>query len=171
MIRITLAFLLTFSQFCSAQEFWSNEFDPTLFEEDSIFIVREFYNICRPEISKSLKNEILELSNYLKTLDSFKITISGHSDYRGSDTNNTLHTLGRALAVKKVLMESGIDSTLIIAKGLGEATPYIIDEQALNLGLEFEISDTLSEGYIKRLPPKEQEVANKINNRLEIKLE
>ncbi len=64
-----------------------------------------------------------ELTKWLKTNNTVKLEIGGHTDSDGGDAANLALSQQRAEAVKNMLMQGGIPSERLIAKGYGESQP------------------------------------------------
>ena len=75
---------------------------------------------------------LLAISAILKEYPSSKFSIEGHTDSDGSNEFNLRLSDSRALAVKKYLVEQGIDEFRLSAMGYGESKP--IDTNNTNAG-------------------------------------
>jgi len=64
-----------------------------------------------------------DLSAILKAYPAVDVRLEGHTDGVGSEENNKKSALGRAAAVKEVLMRSGIDASRMSTAGHGQETP------------------------------------------------
>jgi len=73
----------------------------------------------RPESREILSR----IAGILFTAEGFTITISGHTDARGSETYNQRLSEVRAQAVANYLIEAGVSSDLFTVEGLGETYP------------------------------------------------
>ena len=78
------------------------------------------------DLSKSAKNELNRLAEFLMYEDVFAI-ISGHTDSDSSESYNNVLSSNRANEVRSYLIKRGIEESRILAKGLGESLP-ISDE-------------------------------------------
>ncbi|MBK7959163.1 MAG: OmpA family protein [Bacteroidetes bacterium] len=65
-------------------------------------------------------NKLVEI---LKKRGKFKLTVSGHTDNKGSAALNNALSLKRANAVKRYLSSKGINSSMIITEGNGSNFP------------------------------------------------
>jgi len=61
----------------------------------------------------------------LKTNENMKIEINAHTDSQGKSDYNTKLSGARAEAAKQYLIENGINSNRLIARGFGETQPLI----------------------------------------------
>lgn len=91
--------------------------------------------------SESELNKLLEL---ITNNPSMRISVNGHTDNVGSDTDNMRLSEQRAGAVAAFLTEKGIDSDRISSKGYGESVPLAdnasAEGRALNRRTEIEIT-------------------------------
>lgn len=114
--------------------------------EDVERICLEAEMICNEGVSMSLLK-------WLQVNPLTKVRISYHTDHRGDAAFNKKLSQQRAENTRRILIESGIESSRIIALGAGE-------EQFL-----------ISEADIFRMKSaEEQEKAHRINRRLEVKI-
>ena len=100
------------------------------------------------DLSKSAKNELNRLADFLMYEDVFAI-ISGHTDSDSSESYNNILSSNRANEVRSYLIKRGIDESRILAKGLGESLPIsdesTPDKKKLNRRVEFCITRDNSE--------------------------
>ncbi len=87
--------------------------DPIYFDYDLWYIRKE---------SKIILNRVLEL---MKKYPEMVVEIGSHTDSRGDLKYNAELSGKRAQSTKEYLVESGIDSKRIIAKGYGESAPIV----------------------------------------------
>ena len=71
----------------------------------------------------------------LKDNPKIKIEIQGHTDDRGSDFFNKKLSQQRADSVRSYLINHGIDSSRLVAKGYGEEKPLVPNDTARNRAL------------------------------------
>lgn len=116
----------------------------------------------RPESFVSLDALIATLNDNPK----ITIEIGAHTDSRGSDKANEDLSQRRAQSVVNYLLEKGIASGRLSAKGYGESAPKVVDEQMLKDYPFLRLGVTLTESYINSLPNKDdQEIAHQLNRR------
>ena len=81
----------------------------------------------------------------LRESKDIKVEISGYTDDTGPPEYNKDLSQRRAEAVRKHLIESGIDGERIVAKGYGEDNPKFPNDtkrgRRLNRRIEFKITD------------------------------
>ena len=77
----------------------------------------------KSSIKPSSYDELKELMEFLKLKPEIKIEIGGHTDNVGETIANQTLSQARANSVMKYLVEHGVSSSRLIAKGYGESTP------------------------------------------------
>lgn len=121
----------------------------------------------RPESMVSL-DKLVETLN-----DNPNITIElmSHTDSRDTEEYNIELSQRRAQSVVAYLIEKGISSDRLTAKGYGESSPKIVDEQiAADYGF-MKAGFILNEQFINDLPSEEQkEIAHQVNRRTEFRV-
>ena len=85
------------------------------------------------------------VADILKTDTDAKIEIGGHTDSIGTETKNVRLSQRRAEAVKKYLVDKGINSNRIAAVGFGSSQPIAddstFDGQRQNRRIEFQVQE------------------------------
>ncbi|MBL4624105.1 MAG: OmpA family protein [Flavobacteriales bacterium] len=81
------------------------------------------YNHGSAVISHHSHKALDELAELLKTHGSWNLVLDGHTDDSGSEISNLALSQRRAEAVKRRLVEDGIDGSRIIVKYHGESNP------------------------------------------------
>lgn len=82
------------------------------------------FEFAQADLMESAKERLDAVVSYLKELNSGKqIVIHGYTDSVGSDEDNLKLSRERAEAVKRYLVENGIDENRIETKGHGESQP------------------------------------------------
>ncbi len=79
-----------------------------------------YYDYDRHEIREDAARELDRLVKIMRENPSLRIELSSHTDARGSDPYNLRLSQRRAQAAVDYLIENGIDSTRMVAKGYGE---------------------------------------------------
>ncbi len=67
--------------------------------------------------------ELNKVVDFLKLNESVEIEIEGHTDNKGSDVYNENLSQGRSQSVVDYLVQQGIESTRLTARGFGESKP------------------------------------------------
>mgnify|MGYP006217345593 FL=1 len=81
------------------------------------------FDTGKSSIKSSSYDELKELVAFLKLKPEIKIEIGGHTDNVGDELANQTLSQERASSVIKYLVEHGVSSSRLIAKGYGESTP------------------------------------------------
>lgn len=68
------------------------------------------------------------------------------------------------------LRQHGIEAARLTPKGYGKRQPKIVTQKLVDTYPFLHLGDTLTEAYIKRLPPEQQEDCNAINRRTEFRV-
>jgi peptidoglycan-associated lipoprotein len=98
------------------------------------------------------------------------IELMAHTDHVGSDQFNFELSQKRAQSVVDYLIEKGINPQRLVAKGYGETWPKTVTR---NLAQQYNFlkrNDELTEAYIVKLTPEQQEIAQGINRRTEFRV-
>ena len=96
--------------------------------------------------------------------------MSAHTDYKGDNASNKLLSERRAKSVVDYLIAEGIASNRLTAVGYGEEKPFVVDANAARIYPFLKENDVLTEQYILKLTPEQQEIANQINRRTEFRV-
>lgn len=121
----------------------------------------------RPESMVSL-DKLVETLN-----DNPNITIElmSHTDSRDTEEYNIELSQKRAQSVVAYLIEKGISSDRLTARGYGESSPKIVDEQIAADYSFLKVGFILNEQFINGLATEEQkEIAHQVNRRTEFRV-
>ncbi len=103
------------------------------------------FNTNKAELSSGGINNVKKLGDFLNKYPQRKVLIEGHTDSVGSDSYNQALSERRADAVKKALVDMGIDGERVATRGYGESSPLANNETAagrqLNRRVEIVLSD------------------------------
>ena len=111
--------------------------------------------------------ELDKLAEGLLDNSNVVIEIQGHTDDVGSDGKNNKLSQQRADVCVAYLVAQGVDVGQLVAKGVGEREPFVIEEE----DGRFKIGDVLTESYIKKIRfKKNKEKANQYNRRTSFKV-
>lgn len=80
------------------------------------------------EVSEKSIPTIEKIAQILKDNPEITIEVGGHTDAKGKDDVNAYISKHRALSVKKVLVNMGIDKSRLTAKGYGESMPIVAND-------------------------------------------
>jgi peptidoglycan-associated lipoprotein len=107
------------------------------------------------------------LAETLKDNLNVVIQLKSHTDYIGSDAQNYKLSQQRADVCVAYLISQGIDAGQLVAKGIGENEPFVIEKKDGRL----KEGDVLTEKYIKKIKfKKNKEKANQYNRRTSFKV-
>ena len=93
-----------------------------------------------------------------------------HTDSRGSEQANIELSQKRAQSVVNYLIEKGIATDRLTAKGYGKSKPKEVDEKIVTEYSFLKVGNVLDETFINTLTPDQQEFANQINRRTEFRV-
>ena len=120
----------------------------------------------RPESQEAL-NEIVKVLN-----DNPNITVEmgAHTDRKGTELYNEGLAQRRAQSVVDYLIEAGIPSDRLTAKGYGKSEPKTVTAKMAEENEFLEEDTLLTEEYILTLTPEQQDIADQYNRRTEFKV-
>jgi outer membrane protein OmpA-like peptidoglycan-associated protein len=81
------------------------------------------FDTAQADLRPHSREVLSRIAGILFTAEGFTITISGHTDARGSETYNQELSERRAQAVADYMIDAGVSSDLFTVEGLGEAHP------------------------------------------------
>jgi len=94
----------------------------------------------------SSETTLLQLASFIKSSPNAKIEIIGHTDSAGDEQANLELSIKRADAIVNWLKNHGINTTNVVAKGLGESQPIESNKtpqgRALNRRVELKVSSS-----------------------------
>ena len=117
----------------------------------------------RPESTKAL-DELIKLLNENPNVT---IELSAHCDYRGAVEYNKVLSQKRAESVVNYLVEHGIAADRLSPVGYGKEKPKTIRKKLTETYTFLKEGDVLTEDFIKKLKPEEQEICTQLNRRTE----
>ena len=120
----------------------------------------------RPESAEAL-DEIVSVLN-----DNPHVTIEmgAHTDRKGSEQYNEGLAQRRAQSVVDYLIEAGIPSDRLTAKGYGKAEPKTVTPKMAETHDFLEAETVLTEEFVLSLTSEQQEIADQYNRRTEFKV-
>lgn len=128
----------------------------TDFEVGQVMTLEELhFQFEGDHLPKESKNILDTLVMFLMKHENLKVEIGTHTDYRGSASANIRLSQQRSEFVRNYLIDKGIDSTRLVARGYGEEQPLIPDEEVIS--------------YLK-IDRDKYEECNRTNRRTEIKI-
>jgi len=125
------------------------------------------YDFNKYDLRPESKVDLVDLAETLKDNPNIVIELKSHTDYRGSDAQNNKLSQQRADACVAYLISQGIDAEQLVARGMGENEPFVIEDKDGRL----KEGDVLTEKYIKKIKfKKNKEKANQYNRRTSFKV-
>ena len=132
-----------------------------------VILPRIEYDFNKYELRPQSIADLDLLSETLKDNLNVVIELKSHTDYIGSDAQNNKLSQQRADACVAYLISQGIDSGQLVARGMGENEPFVIENKDGRL----KVGDVLTEKYIKKIKFKRnKEKANQYNRRTSFKV-
>lgn len=129
-----------------------------------------FYDFDKATLRPESKEELDGLIKILQENPNISIELSAHTDRKGSDEYNQNLSLRRAQSVVHYLVSQGIDDKRLTAGGYGEIQPKTVTKNIAEKYNFLKEGDTLSEDFIEKLTPEQQEITDQINRRTEFKV-
>ncbi len=132
-----------------------------------VILPRIEYDFNKYELRPQSIADLDLLAETLKDNYNVVIELKSHTDYIGSDAQNNKLSQQRADACVAYLISQGIDSGQLVARGMGENEPFVIENKDGRL----KVGDVLTEKYIKKIKFKRnKEKANQYNRRTSFKV-
>lgn len=122
------------------------------------------------EITEESKLALDTLVQLLVLNPTIKIELMAHTDHIGSDQFNSELSQKRAQSVVDYLISKNITPGRLVAKGYGETWPKKITRELAKQYEFLKRSDELTEEYILKLTPEQQEIAKGLNRRTEFRV-
>lgn len=119
------------------------------------------------EESKVALDSLVQLLNLNPTI---KIELMAHTDFVGSDKFNSELSQKRAQSVVDYLISRGINTNRLVAKGYGETWPKKVTKEIAKQYDWLKRGDELTEEFIMKLTPEQQEIAKGLNRRTEFRV-
>ncbi len=128
------------------------------------------YEFARFELLPESKLALDTVYQVLVFNPTITIELMAHTDYVGSETANFELSQKRAQSVVDYLIEKGISPQRLVAKGYGETWPKVVTRELTRQYDFLKRNDELTEDFIKKLTPEQQQIANAINRRTEFRV-
>jgi len=122
------------------------------------------------DITEDSKAELDTVIRILRTNPTIAIELMAHTDHVGSDKFNSELSQKRAQSVVDYLIFKGINSGRLVAKGYGETWPKKVTRDLAKQYEWLKRGDELTEEYILKLTPEQQEIAKGLNRRTEFRI-
>lgn len=110
-----------------------------------------FFDVGKSDLKAESISELEKIKALLLTNQQLKVQINGHTDNTGNASSNTVLSLKRAEAVVQYLLEKGIDTDRLSAKGFGSEKPLVSNDdetggREINRRTEIEITEVGGSG-------------------------
>lgn len=129
------------------------------------------FDLGKWDLKEQYQDSLQGLISTLDANQNIVIELGAHTDARASLEYNDVLSQKRAEAVVDYLIQRGIDSRRLVAKGYGERKPRVMRKIVLRDGFTFAIGDSLAEAYINTLTTEqEQEIAHQLNRRIDFRV-
>ena len=135
-----------------------------------VLIDNIFYAFDKATLLPESKNALDSLILMLNENPNITIELSAHTDYRGAEAYNKKLSQKRAESVVNYLINHGIATDRLTAVGYGEEKPKTIRRKVAERYPWLKENDVLTEEFILKLKPEQQETANALNRRTEFKV-
>ena len=122
------------------------------------------------EITEGSKASLDSLVQLLILNPTIKIELMAHTDFVGSDQFNSELSQKRAQSAVDYIISKGITASRLVAKGYGETWPKKVTREIAKQYDWLKRGDELTEEFILKLPPDQQEIAKAINRRTEFRV-
>jgi len=129
-----------------------------------------FYEFGKWNLTSDSEAGLQELVKTLNDNPNITIEISAHTDYKGNNESNKWLSEKRAQSVVDYLINTGIKADRLSAVGYGEEKPFTVNAATAQKYTYLKENDVLTEEFILKLKPEQQEVCNQINRRTEFRV-
>lgn len=129
-----------------------------------------YYEFDKADLTDNSREALDRLVKVLKENPNITIELSAHCDYRGRAEYNERLSQRRAESVVRYLTEHGVEAERLTAKGYGESQPKTVSKKMAEKYPFLHENDVLTEEFILRLQPEQQEVCNSLNRRTEFRV-
>jgi peptidoglycan-associated lipoprotein len=129
-----------------------------------------FYDFAKADLRPESMVALDKLVETLNDNPNVTIELMANTDYIGNDEANMELSQRRAQSVVDYLIEKGIASDRLSAKGNGETKPKEVDAKVNAQYTFLPVGTVLTEKFIKTLTSDQQEFANQINRRTEFRV-
>jgi peptidoglycan-associated lipoprotein len=127
------------------------------------------FEFGRWDLTESSKHTLDSLIKIMVDNPYLIIELSAHTDMIGTEEANNELSQKRANSVTDYFKNKGIPEGRLIAKGYGKSKPKVIITPDPRYSF-LPTGTILSEDFVKKLPPEQQQVANQQNRRIEMKV-
>lgn len=135
-----------------------------------VLVRNVFYEFNSAKLTDASRQSLDKLVGLLADNANVSIELSSHCDYRGNELYNRRLSQRRAESVVEYLVSHGVDSARLKAVGYGKLRPKVVTKRLAETYKFLHEGDTLTEKYIKKLKPEQQDTCNALNRRTEFRV-
>jgi outer membrane protein OmpA-like peptidoglycan-associated protein len=132
-----------------------------------VLIDNIFFEFDKAKLLRQSANALDSLVLLLNDNPNITIELGAHTDSKGSDAYNKAFSQRRAEEVVRYLVSKGIAPARLTPVGYGEERPKRIRRKVAESYPWLKEGDVLTEEFISKLTPAQQETANALNRRTE----
>lgn len=138
---------------------------------EAIILPEIQYEFDRWDIQPQFRDSLMVLYEILTYNPNLVIELASHTDSRGTHEYNDELSQKRALAVIDFLIQRGIESDRLQARGHGKRVPRVLEKDFIYNSMIFQKGTRLTDDYINRLPSeRHREFAYQLNRRTEFRV-
>jgi len=89
------------------------------------------FDVGKWTLKPGAREKLAKISAIIGQHPGLKIQVEGHTDNTGSDETNQILSERRADAVRDFLVEQGVNSSTIVAMGMGKGSPVASNDTAV----------------------------------------
>jgi peptidoglycan-associated lipoprotein len=139
--------------------------------EDAIILKNIHFAKEDPTLNFDAQQELDRLAAILGMNKSIVLEIVAHASGEGSGSQAIVLTQKRAQAVMDYLMQKGIATERLSAKGVGDTEPITMSKRQAKKYKFLDEGDVLSQRFIKQIRGNSnKEAAHKLNRRIEFRI-
>lgn len=132
-----------------------------------IILPKVYYDFAKWDLRDTSKLDLDLVFDIMTENPNVTVGLYSHTDFRGNDKQNIILSQRRAEACIKYLVDRGIASDRLVANGMGESSPYVVE----NRDGRFKVGDVLTELYINKIRfKKNKDKAHQYNRRTTFKV-
>lgn len=98
--------------------------------DETILLEGVYFAVDSATLNDTAKETLAEVADALTRRDDLTVEVRGHTDATASDTYNLKLSIRRAEAIKRYLVDAGIDADRLKVEGFGESQPAASNDTA-----------------------------------------
>ena len=135
-----------------------------------VLIDNIFYEFDKADLTPESTTSLDQLIELLNQNPNVTIELSAHCDYRGNEVYNKILSQRRAESVVNYLIKGGIARDRLTPIGYGKERPKKVRRKLTEKYEFLTEGDELSEDFIRKLTPEQQDTCNQLNRRTEFRV-